>query len=189
MLFGPEQADGSQAVHRHLAHPPEDMLAAHPYPAPELVGRPLLLAERMPPAALKQDEVLAVLRDQVLVAGLREVGAVGEDSLVLLVDQLPEHLTVVHVGRSRRVAIDQLALRVHLGVVLIAVVRLIVFLRPARIAILLPPLRRIGFEAFGTLAMLDLLVLFAALTLAREQFKRTHGCFSAVPLDSVEPKN
>lgn len=78
MLFGPKQADGSQAVHRHLAHPPEDMLAAHPYPAPELVGRPLLLAERMPPAALEQDEILAVLRDQVRVAGLREVGAAAK---------------------------------------------------------------------------------------------------------------
>ncbi len=61
------------------------MLAAHP--APEFVERLLLFAQRMSAAAFEQDEVLAVLRDQVYLGGLREVGAVREDRFVALVDQ------------------------------------------------------------------------------------------------------
>ena len=52
----------------------------------------------------------------------------------------------MHVRRGRGVAADQFTLRIHLRMVLVAVVRLVVFLRPPRIAVLLPAFRRIRFK-------------------------------------------
>ena len=49
---------------------------------------------------------------------------------ILVVDQILEHLRIMHISCGALLTQDQLALRIHLGVVLVTVMRFGVFLRP-----------------------------------------------------------
>jgi hypothetical protein len=71
----------------------------------------------------------------------------------------------MHIGCGALITHDSLALRIHLGVVLVTVMRFGIFLRPTCIAIFLPALSCVGLKAFGALACFDLRVLLAGITL------------------------
>ena len=75
----------------------------------------------------------------------------------------------MHVCRRCGISADQLALRIHLRVIFVTVVDFVVLLCPAGIAVLLSSLRRIDIEAFWTLALFDLRVLFTSVALPRSR--------------------
>ena len=86
-------------------------------------------------------------------------GAVGQHGLVFFVEQLLEHLAVMHVGRGG------LGLKNKLGLhmVLPAIVGFVVLLRPTDFAVFLPTHGRVGVELLGPPAVLDALVLLRSL--------------------------
>ncbi len=106
---------------------------------------------------------------QLLLARLGPVGRVGPDGAVaiLLVQHLVEDLAVVHAGIRDRIAPDQLVLFVDVDVVLVAVVALAVLLGPACILVLLPLHVGLVVPTVGRLALLDLLVLVARVSVLR----------------------
>jgi len=100
---------------------------------------------------------------------LRAVGRVGPygATTVLLVEQFVEHLAVVDRRIGHRITPDQLVFLVDVDVILVAVVALAMLLGPAGIEVFLAFLVRLVFPRFGYLALLDLLVLLAPVSISR----------------------
>lgn len=120
---------------------------------------------------------LAFLADMALVASFLEhrlgplaaVGAIGPypGIDVVGVDQIVEHLAVVHVRRSDFERADALVLGIDVDVVLLAEVALGILLREARLNVLLLAL---GLAPIlGYLSVLDATVLLAAVALDRSR--------------------
>ena len=95
------------------------------------------------------------------------VCAVAQNCFVARIDEVFESLAVMDVGRGGAVLIDEFAFGVYLGVVLVAVVGFVVFLGPTCVAIFLTTFRGGWVELVGALAVFDLLVLLAGVSLAR----------------------
>ena len=55
----------------------------------------------------------------------------------------------MHAGIGDLIGLNQFALRIHFHVIFVPVVSLLVLLRPTRLGILLPQLRRILFPILG----------------------------------------
>ena len=94
------------------------------------------------------------------------VGAVRPDGLVAFIEQFLEALAVVQARLAGAVAADELGSRVALDVVLVAVMGLVVLLRPARVGVLLAELGGLFLPLFGHRAFPDGMVFPAAVALA-----------------------
>src|SRR5690606_14712991 len=149
-------ADG-EALDAH-GHVSEDVLHAGAHAAAHLVPQALALGERLvAPRLLHGLQADLHLTHGRMVVG-RAVGAVGQVLLpgVAVLGQVGQGLAVVHVGWAHHEVVDQLAVAVHLHVVLVAEVVLAVLAAPARVDVLLPGLA--GAPAAWGLALLDALV-------------------------------
>lgn len=133
-------ADG-EALDAH-GHVSEDVLHAGAHAAAHLVPQALALGERLvAPRLLHGLQADLHLTHGRMVVG-RAVGAVGQVLLpgVAVLGQVGQGLAVVHVGWAHHEVVDQLAVAVHLHVVLVAEVVLAVLAAPARVDVLLPGL-------------------------------------------------
>src|SRR5690554_5315275 len=63
------------------------------------------------------------------------------------------------------IVLDQLAGRIHLGVILVAVVILAILAQPTRVGVLLCAAMRVAIKLFGPLTPLDALVVLTAVAL------------------------
>ena len=167
VLCGSFQPDAPTPVGSHLRHPREDVLHSHSHPADRMFGLLLLFTQRMPPRRFAHEELLGVELDKMLLVLGAVVGAVGEHGLVFLIEEFFKDLAVMHMRRCGGGFDDELGFQVGLHMVLPAVVGLVVFLRPAGFAVLLPPHGRVGIELLGPPALFDALVLLAGVSLAR----------------------
>ena len=95
----------------------EDMFDAGSHLRAPMVARLLLLVQAAPAAALAVNSALVAAFPQLLLARLGPVSRVRPDgaAAVLVVQDLIEHLAVVHAGVGDRVAPDQLVLLVRLA--------------------------------------------------------------------------
>ncbi len=161
-----------QPVHRVL-HEAEDVLHATPRLRLAPVRLPLLLGQRMAPVALLAYLVLHLVLLQCLLLTHMRAVAKQRLALVRLLKQRVGRLGVVHRGWRDLLRQYQLALRVALDVVLVAVVVLPALLRPARLRVLvtllvgLPPLALLGIPQPFSFASLDALVLVGRVALPR----------------------
>jgi hypothetical protein len=78
-----------------------------------------------------------------------------------------KHVGVVHLGRCRRIVADDLVLHVHRCMVLIAEKCLAVLLRPPCVNIFLTKFLRVLFPFLRRTAVLDLVIFFPRISLAR----------------------
>ena len=156
----------------------EDMFDAGSHLRVPMVGRPLLLVQAAPAAALAVNAALVAAFPQLLLARLGSVGGVRRDgaAAVLVVQDLIEHLAVV----GDRVAPDQLVLLVDIDVILIAVVALAVLLGPARVLVFLPLHVRLVVPGVRRLAFLDLLVLVARVAVLRHVDQASNNDLTAL---------
>jgi hypothetical protein len=86
---------------------------------------------------------------------------------IVLVKEIAERLTVMDIGRRHLIIPNKFVLNVNIQMVLIAIVRLIIFLRPARIKVLLPELIRMLLPVIRDSAILHRLILFPRIALSR----------------------
>lgn len=175
-------ADG-EALDAH-GHVSEDVLHAGAHAAAHLVPQALALGERLvAPRLLHGLQADLHLTHGRMVVG-RAVGAVGQVLLpgVAVLGQVGQGLAVVHVGWAHHEVVDQLAVAVHLHVVLVAEVVLAVLAAPARVDVLLPGLA--GAPAAWGPALLDALVLIAAVAL---HGRLHHGGVNDLALVEQEP--
>src|SRR5690606_27300539 len=152
--------------------------------AAHLVPQALALGERLvAPRLLHGLQADLHLTHGRMVVG-RAVGAVGQVLLpgVAVLGQVGQGLAVVHVGWAHHEVVDQLAVAVHLHVVLVAEVVLAVLAAPARVDVLLPGLA--GAPAAWGPALLDALVLIAAVAL---HGRLHHGGVNDLALVEQEP--
>ena len=77
----------------------------------------------------------------------------------------------MHVGSRCFILRNQLFLGIHFHVILVPIVRLVVLLRPTRIAVFLPPLCASFLKSFRPFPFLDLLVFLPVVALARHLHK------------------
>jgi len=140
-------------VAKHLFHPSAS-------PGAGAVGC-LLLFVQLPALVYRIPELRFPL--------LRAVGRIGPDGTptVLFVEQFIEYPAVEDCRVGYRMASDPLVFLVDVEVVLVTVMALAVFLGPAGIKILLALLVQLCFPFFGHLALLDVRVLLAPVTVPR----------------------
>src|ERR1700675_1944720 len=104
----------------------------------------------------------------------RAVGAVGVHLArrVALVQKIVELLAVVHAGVGNPVGADQFVPGIGVHMVLVAKEAAPMLLRPTRVLVFLPVLRRTLLPVLRSGAGLDLLVLVAAVTLTGHWYDR-----------------
>ena len=149
-MCGSFQPDAPTPVGSHLRHPLEDVLHSHSHPADSVVGLLLLFTQHMASRRLHHEELLRVERDEVgfvLRAVVGVVGVVGEDGLVFVIEEF--FLVVMHMCRCGGGFDDDFDFQVGFHLFLPTVVGLVVFLRPAGFAVLLPPHGSVVVELLG----------------------------------------
>jgi len=151
----------AESVSSKVSDAPEDVFGAAPYRAFDAVPLGLFAGQLAGAGAFFADEVVDPVPGEVSFHGLADVGAVRPQSRAAVVfsDQLADGLRVVDGGVGDRECLHELAYRIDLRVVLIAVVGLAVLLGPARIAVFLTAAPGVLLEAFGTPTLFDLTVL------------------------------
>lgn len=117
-------------------HVAEDMLDSATNPGLFPIGRFLCFGQRTVLFCLLVNQAGDALR-KLLDELLADVSAVAIERAIVLFQQADEFLIVIDRGMRYGVVRDELAFRVRLDMVLVAVVRLIVLLGPACIRILL----------------------------------------------------
>ncbi len=166
MLRGPFQADAATQVGPHLCQACEDVLHPHPHAADRMVGLRLGLAQRVAARGFAHQELLRVDLDEMRLMLRAVVGRVGQQGLVLVIEQFFKHLAVMDAG-GRGGAQDDLGLQVGFHMVLPAIVRFVVLLGPACFAVFLAAHGGVLVELLGAPALLDALVRLAVVALAR----------------------
>lgn len=96
VLRGSLQADAATPVGPHLRQPREDVLHSYPHPADGVVGLLLGRAQRAAACGFAHEELLRVELDEMCFVLFAVIGAVGEHGLVLVIEQLLKHLSVMH---------------------------------------------------------------------------------------------
>src|SRR5471032_3256791 len=152
----------------------EHVLDARPHLALPVVRLCLRVAQRAIASSALVDTAPEAPRLQFALRLGRAVGAVGVHLVrgVALVQEIVERLAVVHARIANPVLANQLVPGIGVHMVLVAKEAAPMLLRPTRVLVFLPVLRRMLLPVLRSGAGLDLLVLLAAVTLARHRHDR-----------------
>ena len=159
-------ASNEAPTHR-VDHESEDMLHTSPHPRLQAVLFLLCFRQRMIPIPLFMNAIADLTTLQFRTDLLRSIGAISVQFMVriLLLQQITQCLRIMHAGIAGCVCRDQLALPIHLHVILVSKMPLAVLLRPAGIRILLSTLCRFILPFFRDITVADRVVLVPAVSL------------------------
>lgn len=149
---------------------PEDVFDPATHLRLDPIDLQLQFVERTVASALFVDVVVDPECIESLVCSSALVGAVGKEVFVLIArsDQIPQRLRAMHGGVSDCVVGDEHRIGIGPHMVLVAEVRLLVFLHPTGIQVFLPQLVRLALPRLGNLPFFDHLVLLPIVTLTRQ---------------------
>lgn len=94
----------------------------------------------------------------------------------------------MHRCSGRRVVTDELVLLIDVGVVLIAIKRLLIFLGPFGIHVFLSNLVRLRLPIFRHVSALDILIFFARVALTRHVYDRRVDNLPALGVQTFLPQ-